>query len=147
MTALEAQVQLAGIERVGASTGDPKYNAYIRKSIDSLVRPDGSILTYAADEYNLDQINEGRALLTLADRTRDPRYMRAADRLREQLRTHPRTAEGGFWHKKIYPQQMWLDGLYMAEPFSASMLTRRRCGFHASMIDRASLTDSAVLRA
>jgi unsaturated rhamnogalacturonyl hydrolase len=121
-----AGLMLLGIERVGNATGDPKYHDYMKKSIDALVGPDGSIRTYSADEYNLDQINEGRALLTLAERTRDPRYMRAADRLREQLRTHPRTAEGGFWHKKIYPEQMWLDGLYMAEPFYAQYALRRR---------------------
>ena len=112
-----AGLMLLGIERLGAATGDPKYVAYIKRSIDSLVKPNGDITTYAADEYNLDQINEGRLLFGLFDRTKDPRYSRAADRLRDQLRTHPRTSEGGFWHKKIYPQQMWLDGLYMAEPF------------------------------
>ena len=105
----------------------------MKKSIDSLVRADGSIATYSATEYNLDQINEGRALFALADRTHDPRYMRAADALREQLRTHPRTAEGGFWHKKIYPQQMWLDGLYMAEPFYAEYALRH--GDTAAMND------------
>jgi unsaturated rhamnogalacturonyl hydrolase len=120
-----AGLVLLGLERVGASTGDPKFAAYIKKSVDSLVRPNGTIATYAASEYNLDQINEGRALFALADRTRDPRYMRAADALRDQLRTHPRTPEGGFWHKKIYPQQMWLDGLYMAEPFYAEYALRR----------------------
>jgi unsaturated rhamnogalacturonyl hydrolase len=112
-----AGLMLLGLERLGAATGDAKYHAYVKRSIDSLVRPNGEIATYAADEYNLDQINEGRVLFGLSDRTKDPRYTRAADRLREQLRTHPRTSEGGFWHKKIYPQQMWLDGLYMAEPF------------------------------
>jgi len=112
-----AGLMLLGLERLGAATGDAKYGAYVKRSIDSLVRPSGEIATYAADEYNLDQINEGRLLFGLFDRTKDARYSRAADRLREQLRTKPRTSEGGFWHKKIYPQQMWLDGLYMAEPF------------------------------
>ncbi len=112
-----AGLMLLGLERLGTATGDAVYAAYIKRSIDSLVRPNGEIATYAADEYNLDQINEGRALFGLFDRTHDARYARAADRLRQQLRTQPRTSEGGFWHKKIYPQQMWLDGLYMAEPF------------------------------
>jgi len=112
-----AGLMLLGLERLGAATSDPKYGAYVKRSIDSLVKPNGEILTYTPDEYNLDQINEGRVLFGLYDRTKDTRYASAADRLRAQLRTHPRTSEGGFWHKKIYPQQMWLDGLYMAEPF------------------------------
>jgi unsaturated rhamnogalacturonyl hydrolase len=119
-----AGLMLLALQRVGESTHDPKYAAYIRASIDSLVHSDGTIATYASSEYNLDQINEGRALLTLYDQTRNARYGRAADRLRDQLRSQPRTAEGGFWHKKIYPQQMWLDGLYMAEPFYAEYALR-----------------------
>jgi len=91
-----AGLVLLAIERIGVSTRDARYSAYIKRSVDSLVRPDGRIATYSAQEYNLDQINEGRALFALSDRTRDARYAKAADALREQLRTHPRTAEGGF---------------------------------------------------
>jgi unsaturated rhamnogalacturonyl hydrolase len=68
---------------------------------------------------NLDNINTGRSLLLLYKVTGQEKYRKAAALLREQLRTHPRTTDGGFWHKKIYPSQMWLDGLYMAEPFYA----------------------------
>lgn len=44
--------------------------------------------------------------------------------LRSQLDTHPRNEDGGFWHKKIYPNQMWLDGIYMASPFYAEYAFR-----------------------
>jgi unsaturated rhamnogalacturonyl hydrolase len=114
-----AGVALLAIERVAAKTGDPRYRAYVKDNLDRLVKPDGSIDTYEAEEQNLDQINEGRLLLPLYERTHDERYLKAAALLREQLRHQPRTIEGGFWHKKIYPHQMWLDGLYMAEPFYA----------------------------
>jgi len=119
-----AGLVLLAIQRVGDATRAPRYGAYVRGNVDRLVQPDGSIATYRADDFNLDQINEGRVLLTLLDRTHDRRYRLAADRLREQLRAQPRTSEGGFWHKKIYPEQMWLDGLYMAAPFYAEY-TRR----------------------
>jgi unsaturated rhamnogalacturonyl hydrolase len=119
-----AGLMLLAVQRVGDATHDPKYAAYVKASIDSLVHADGTIATYASSEYNLDQINEGRSLFTLYDRTHDARYAKATDRLRDQLRTQPRTAEGGFWHKQIYPQQMWLDGLYMAEPFYAEYALR-----------------------
>ena len=114
-----AGLVLLGMERVGNSTHDPKYPTYLKKSVDALVHPDGTIEGYKSTEFNLDQINEGRALLFLSKTTHDTRYSKAADALRDQLRTQPRTADGGFWHKQIYPQQMWLDGLYMAEPFYA----------------------------
>ncbi|HEX8686411.1 MAG TPA: DUF4350 domain-containing protein, partial [Pyrinomonadaceae bacterium] len=74
---------------------------------------------YKPDEYNIDHVQSGRLLLTLYKVTGQEKYRKAAASLREQLRTHPRTTEGGFWHKKVYPSQMWLDGLYMGEPFYA----------------------------
>ncbi len=119
-----AGLMLLALERVGATTHDPAYAAYVKRSVDSLLRADGTIVGYNVSEHNLDQINEGRALFSLLDRTHDARYARAALELREQLRDQPRTPEGGFWHKQIYPDQMWLDGLYMAEPFYAEYALR-----------------------
>ena len=114
-----AGVVLLGIHRVGERTGDPRFASYVKRNVDRLVRPDGTIATYDVEEFNLDQINEGKLLFPLLARTHDDRYRKAAGLLREQLRRHPRTSEGGFWHKKTYPNQMWLDGLYMAQPFYA----------------------------
>lgn len=115
----EHGVFLKGIERVWLDTGDGKYFRYIEQGIDRFINDDGTIRTYKLDEYNIDNIMPGRLLLTLYKVTERDKYRKAAALLREQLRTHPRTSEGGFWHKKIYPYQMWLDGLYMAEPFYA----------------------------
>jgi unsaturated rhamnogalacturonyl hydrolase len=114
-----AGLVLSAIQRIGTARRDTALLSYVRRNMDAFVQPDGTIRTYRQDEFNLDQIAQGRLLFPLAQATRDPRYRRAADLLREQLRRQPRTAEGGFWHKRIYPQQMWLDGLYMAEPFYA----------------------------
>jgi unsaturated rhamnogalacturonyl hydrolase len=114
-----AGVVLAAIERVGAAKRDTAMLAYVKRNMDRWVRSDGTIDGYEAEEYNLDHVSPGRVLLSLYARTNDSRYRKAADLLRQQLRTQPRTAEGGFWHKKIYPQQMWLDGLYMGAPFLA----------------------------
>ena len=112
-------VVLGAIERVALARRDRRMLDYVKTNMDRWVKADGSIESYRADEYNLDHIAQGRLLFGLLERTRDQRYRKAADLLREQLRTQPRTAEGGFWHKQIYPQQMWLDGLFMAEPFYA----------------------------
>ncbi len=112
-----AGLMLTAIARVGAVTGAPRYDAYVRTNVDKFVQADGRIATYKVEEFNLDQINMGRALFAQWDRTKGERYRAALRTLREQLAKQPRTSEGGFWHKKIYPNQMWLDGLYMAEPF------------------------------
>jgi unsaturated rhamnogalacturonyl hydrolase len=112
-------VVLKGFEGMWRRTGDAKYLTAIRKKMDWFVKPDGSILGYEPKEYNIDHINNGKLVLLLYKETGEEKYRKAADRLRDQLRTHPRTAEGGFWHKKIYTWQMWLDGLYMGAPFYA----------------------------
>jgi unsaturated rhamnogalacturonyl hydrolase len=115
----EQGVLLKGIEDVWLNTADGKYFTFIQHSIDRFVNDDGTIKTYKLDDYNIDNINEGKLLLKLYRVTEKEKYKKAADLLRGQLRSHPRTHEGGFWHKKIYPYQMWLDGLYMGEPFYA----------------------------
>jgi unsaturated rhamnogalacturonyl hydrolase len=115
----EQGVVLEALHQLWRTTGDAKYLEYIRRNIDRFVGADGRIRTYEYGTFNLDNIPTGRQLLTLFRETHDPRYRAAADTLRKQLRNQPRTPSGGFWHKKIYPDQMWLDGLYMAEPFYA----------------------------
>lgn len=112
-------VILKGFEGIWRNTGDVKYYNYILKQMDFFVQDDGSIKTYRPDEYNIDHINNGKLVLFLYRITQKEKYLKAAHLLRDQLRTHPRTNEGGFWHKKIYPYQMWLDGLYMGSPFYA----------------------------
>jgi unsaturated rhamnogalacturonyl hydrolase len=115
----ELGIMLKGLEGVWYATGDGRYFTHIREQLDHWVQPDGTIRTYRLEEYNIDHVLLGRNLLTLYKVTGQEKYRKAAARLREQLKTHPRTKEGGFWHKKIYPHQMWLDGLYMGEPFYA----------------------------
>jgi unsaturated rhamnogalacturonyl hydrolase len=115
----ERGVLLKGIEAVWLNTGDGRYFNYIKRQTDKFIADDGTINTYKLDDYNIDNVLSGRNLLTLYKVTGQEKYRKAAALLREQLRKHPRTSEGGFWHKKVYPSQMWLDGLYMGEPFYA----------------------------
>jgi unsaturated rhamnogalacturonyl hydrolase len=115
----EQGLMLVAMQRMWERSGEKQYFSFIRQNMDRFIAADGTIRTYRRTEYNLDQIAAGRALFPLFTETNEERYMRAADTLRQQLREHPRTHEGGFWHKQIYPWQMWLDGLFMAEPFYA----------------------------
>jgi len=112
-------ILLKGIEGIWKRTANPIYFQYMQKSMDNFVQPDGSIRTYKLEDYNIDNILCGRNLLFLANTLVDVKYYKAASTLRSQLKTQPRTKEGGFWHKKRYPNQMWLDGLYMGAPFYA----------------------------
>lgn len=99
--------------------GNDTYYNYAKTYADKFIGADGVISHYDLEDYNIDAVNSGKFLFDLYEHTKDERYLKAIKQLREQLKTHPRTLEGGFWHKKRYPYQMWLDGLYMGAPFYA----------------------------
>jgi len=120
----EHGLQVMAIQQSAQATGEARYRSFVFDWIDRFVQADGSIRSYRMDEYNLDQINAGKLLFGALDRTGDKRYRKALHLLREQLKTQPRTNSNGFWHKKIYPYQMWLDGIYMAGPFLAEYARR-----------------------
>lgn len=98
-------------------TGEEKYADFAEKFIDYYVFEDGAIRGYSQEKFNLDDINEGRVLFDLYKKTGKEKYKKAIFLLREQLQKQPRTVTGNFWHKQIYPNQIWLDGLYMAQVF------------------------------
>jgi unsaturated rhamnogalacturonyl hydrolase len=98
---------------------DAKYSKYMENWVNYFVKPDGSVIDYTLKEYNLDRIFPGRNVLTVYKRNPDPKYKIAIDNFIEQLKTHPKTKSGGYWHKNIYPWQMWLDGIFMASPYMA----------------------------
>jgi unsaturated rhamnogalacturonyl hydrolase len=112
-------IVLQGLQSVWQKSAKGEYFIYIQKSMDRYVGTDGTIRTYKANDYTLDNILSGRSLLFLQQVLGAEKYYKAASLLRKQLGEQPKTPEGGFWHKKRYPNQMWLDGLYMAEPFYA----------------------------
>lgn len=96
---------------------NPAYLEFADAFIDYFVREDGSILSYDPKEYNLDNVNAGKTLFDLYKLTGKAKYRKAMDTIYSQLQGQPRTSTGNFWHKLIYPNQIWLDGLYMAQPF------------------------------
>ncbi len=111
-----------GLEYVYKQTGDKRYFDYIKSNVDRLLTEDGTIKYYDMSAHNIDFINNGKILLFLYKETGEAKYLTAAKTLRAQLAEHPRTSEGGFWHKDMYPHQMWLDGLYMGQPFYAEYI-------------------------
>jgi unsaturated rhamnogalacturonyl hydrolase len=116
----EIGVVLMGFERLWEITGDEKYYQYLKHIIDHFITAEGNIKTYNQEEYNSDNIPPGRQLLTLFKKEQLKKYEIAITTLRNQIAVQPRNKVGGFWHKLKYPSQMWLDGLYMIEPFYAN---------------------------
>lgn len=110
-------IVLDGAEKLYAKTGKKEYYKYISEFGEKLIQEDGTIITYELDKYNIDMLNSGNVLLYLYEKEKKEKYLKALQTLRLQIDGQPRTKEGSFWHKKIYPYQVWLDGLYMGMPF------------------------------
>ncbi|MCB5200440.1 glycoside hydrolase family 88 protein [Loktanella sp. TSTF-M6] len=106
-----------GLEAWHHQTGEARWLDHLRRLTDPQIGQDGSLKGYGLSDYNIDNILPGRTLLYLHGLTGDSHYMKAADLLARQLQTQPRTQSGVYWHKLRYPWQIWLDGLYMGQPF------------------------------
>ena len=112
-------LSLLATQRVYETSRDRAHYDYVRTWVDSLIDDDGQIRNIEITDFNIDSVNAGKLLFALYDETGDERYRKAMDSLRTQLEWQPRTRSGGFWHKRIYPWQMWLDGLYMGSAYWA----------------------------
>lgn len=117
---LELQAMLDVYDRYG----NKKFYDYALAYADTMVNDDGTIKKYKLEEYSLDRVNSGKILFRIYEQTKDVKYKKALDLLRSQFEGQPRNADGGFWHKKVYPNQVWLDGVYMGAPFYAEYAYR-----------------------
>lgn len=111
---------MAGAYRQGKKVNSPEYVSYARQWIDGFITDEGTFRpgVYEMEEYKLDDILPGRVVLYLHEETGDAKYKSIADTLMLHLSQQPKTSDGGYWHKEIYPYQMWLDGIFMADVFS-----------------------------
>ena len=100
-------------------TQNDTYYKYAKLYADKMIDTNGNVAGYKVEEHNIDCLNSGKFLFDLYEKTKDERYRKVIVLMRDQLKTQPRTSGGGFWHKQRYPNQMWLDGLYMGAPFYA----------------------------
>ena len=115
-------LMLSALARLYQQTGNKEYLDYIKGFGDKMVSDGGDIYGYQREQFNIDKINPGKVMFFLHEETAENKYKTVIETLRGQLKDHPRTREGGFWHKKRYTSQMWLDGLYMGAPFYAQYL-------------------------
>jgi len=108
---------MTGVQCLFEATGLEYYKNFIVRFGEKYVSDDGMIKGFDVDDYNVDRIRAGTVLFFLLNETGDLCYKKAIDIIMDNLRSYPRTSEGSFWHKSVYPYQVWLDGLYMAQPF------------------------------
>ncbi|WP_308993311.1 glycoside hydrolase family 88 protein [Mariniflexile litorale] len=121
--------------KVWKHTKNKSYLDYVIKWADTIINDEGEIHKYKVETYNIDYINPGKVLFDVYNETGNEKYKLAIDRLIDQLKHHPRTLEGAFWHKLRYQHQVWLDGLYMGAPFIAQ---------YAATFNKPELMDDAV---
>ncbi|WP_116106546.1 glycoside hydrolase family 105 protein [Lewinella sp. IMCC34191] len=115
---------LNSMVEVGEAYDKPVYFEYARGYGDTMINAAGEIHGYEMEKFNIDMIAPGPLLFSLYERTGEEKYRKAIERLEWQMTWQPQTTEGGYWHKLRYPWQMWLDGLFMGEPFQAQYAVR-----------------------
>lgn len=125
---------LQAMSKVYEQTNNENLYDYIYDYANRMINEDGSIETYKLSNYNLDMIKSGDAIYYVYNKKQEPRFKMAMDILHKQMEGQPTTSEGGYWHKKIYPYQMWLDGVYMAEPFHAKYAKTFMSGNEATKV-------------
>lgn len=118
------------------TTKEEKYIDFVKKFVDYYVFDDGTIRGYDPQKYSTDDVCESRILFDLYEITKNEKYNKAIELVYSQVKTHPRTKEGNFWHKKIYPNQIWLDGLYMMQPFYTRYQTLRNKKDYADIVNQ-----------
>lgn len=119
-----SSIEMRAFMDLSQYTGDERYWNFTRQYVDTMINEAGLITNYKVSNYNIDHICPARMLVGMYERYGDQRYKIAMDTVFSQIQTHPRTQDSGFWHKKVYPHQMWLDGLYMGAPFYAEYVSR-----------------------
>jgi unsaturated rhamnogalacturonyl hydrolase len=108
---------LAGLEKLWQCTGNPTYFAYIHKFVDQHVNPDGSLLGFTGASQ--DDMMAGTMVVAIYQHTGEEKYLRAAQHIHQMFDGYPRNSDGGFWHAKDLPNQMWIDGIFMMGMFLA----------------------------
>jgi rhamnogalacturonyl hydrolase YesR len=106
---------LAGFEKLWAYTGNPKYFDYIKRFVDQHVTADGDIRDFTGE--SLDDMMAGTMVIAIYEKTLEQKYRLAADKIKEMFRDYPRNSDGGFWHSRSLPHEMWIDGVFMGQMF------------------------------
>ena len=118
------------------TTHNQKYIDFVKKFTDFYVFEDGTLRGFDPNKQAVDDICESRILFDLYDLTKEEKYNKAIEYTFNVLKNQPRTKEGNFWHKKIYPNQIWLDGLFMAQPFYTRYQTLRNKKDYADIVNQ-----------
>jgi len=112
-------MQIGALQKLDAISPDDRYKNALTTVPGSYITPEGKIIGFNPDMFSIDRTKPGEMIILLEQRTKEVKYRKAVDFLRANLKRHPRTSEGAFWHRIIYPDQLWLDGVYMGMPFLA----------------------------
>jgi|GEM_PF-93039 len=112
-------MQIHALQEINAFSPKPAYEQALETVTASYIREDGHIYTFEPDLFSIDLTKPGQMVILLEQQTKEEKYRKAVDYLRARLKVHPRTSEGAFWHRATYPNQLWLDGVYMGIPFLA----------------------------
>ena len=90
---------------------------YLKQYPAKMIDEKGRVTGYEYNDFNLDNIRPGRFILRMYDLYPSKKDRIALNTFFKQLEKQPRTKEGVWWHKAIYANQVWLDGIFMGLPY------------------------------
>lgn len=90
---------------------------YLKEYPAKMIDEKGNITGYKYEDFNLDNVRTAKFILHMHNLFPSKGTEKALKTLFKQLQNQPRTKEGVYWHKAIYANQVWLDGIFMGLPF------------------------------
>lgn len=90
---------------------------YLKEYPAKMIDEKGNITGYKYEDFNLDNVRTAKFILRMHNLFPTKGTEKALKTLFKQLQNQPRTKEGVYWHKAIYANQVWLDGIFMGLPF------------------------------
>lgn len=90
---------------------------YLKEYPAEMIDEEGNIKGYKYEDFNLDNVRTAKYILRMHNLYPTRGTEKALKTLFKQLQNQPRTKDGIFWHKAIYANQVWLDGIFMGLPF------------------------------
>ena len=90
---------------------------YLKEYPAKMIDEKGNITGYKYEDFNLDNVRTAKFILRMHNLFPSKGTEKALKTLFKQLQNQPRTKEGVYWHKAIYANQVWLDGIFMGLPF------------------------------
>lgn len=140
-------IELEGMLDTYLKHGGKDIRDYLKRYPEQMIKEDGSVVGYKYEDFNLDNVRTAHFIYRMFKKYPNKGEKVALATLYKQLVNQPRTDEGVYWHKQIYHDQVWLDGIFMGLPYrtmAAKYFVKDKAELQATyddIVDQITMTD------